>query len=50
MNDKIVDTGVRFKGYPVLLGPRDIDHKKADELVLTQLDRFLKSIFLTCVV
>ena len=41
----IVDTGVTFKGYPVLLGPRIIDDKTADKLVLTHLDRFLRREF-----
>lgn len=41
----IVDTGVTFKGYPVLLGPRLIDDKTADKLVLTSLDRFLRCEF-----
>ena len=41
----IVDTGVTFKGHPVLLGPRIIDDKTADKLVLTQLDRFLRREF-----
>jgi len=45
MDDKIVDTGITFKGYPVLLGPRNIDHNKADKFVLTQLDRFLRKHF-----
>jgi len=37
----IVDTGVRFKGHPVLLGSTK-SGRKADKLVLTRLDRFLK--------
>jgi len=41
----IVDTGVTFKGYPVLLGPRIVDDKTADKLALTLLDRFLRREF-----
>ncbi len=41
----IVDTGVTFKGYPVLLGPRLVDDRTPDKLVLTSLDRFLRKEF-----
>lgn len=41
----IVDTGVTFKGHPILLGPRRMDDKTADKLVLTSLDRFLRKEF-----
>jgi hypothetical protein len=41
----IIDTGVTFKGYPVLLGPRLVDDKAPDKLVLTSLDRFLRREF-----
>ena len=41
----IVDTGVTFKGYPVLLGPRLVDDRTAGKLVLTSLDRFLRREF-----
>lgn len=45
MTDQIIDTGIRFRGHPVLFGPRAIDNKIADKLVLTQLDRFLRKTF-----
>lgn len=37
----IIDTGMRFKGHPILLGSTKLGHK-ADKLALTQLDKFLK--------
>ena len=40
-----IDTGLRFMSYPILLGPRCIDHKMADKFVLTQLDRFVRKHF-----
>ena len=40
MDDRIVDTGLTFKGHPVLLGPSAMN-RTADALVLTHLDRFL---------
>lgn len=40
-----VDTGLTFRGYPIWLGPRDIDQKLPDKLVLTQLDRFVREHF-----
>jgi len=40
-----VDTGLVFRGHPILLGPRHIDHVMADKLVLTQLDRFIRKQF-----
>lgn len=41
----IVNTGVCFKGYPVLLGPRNLNGYKPDKIVLTHLDRFLREHF-----
>jgi len=40
-NFTVVDTGLRFKGHPILLGS-DTLHRSADKCVLTQLDRFLR--------
>jgi hypothetical protein len=40
-----IDTGVKFRGHPVLLGPRAIDGILPDKLVLTSLDRFLRKHF-----
>lgn len=45
MTDQIIDTGIRFRSHPVLFGPRVIDNKIADKLVLTQLNRFLRKTF-----
>lgn len=44
MDENIVDTGLKFKGYAFLLGPSPTG-KKPDVLALTQLDRFLKKKF-----
>ena len=41
----VTDTGLKFKGYPVLLGPNPITGCKADKLTLTRLDRFLRKHF-----
>jgi len=43
--DNITDTGLRFKGHPVLLGPSPITNQAADKLTLTRLDRFLRKHF-----
>ena len=43
--DNIVDTGLRFKGYPILFGPSPITGYKVDKLTLTRLDRFLRKHF-----
>ncbi|KKN45289.1 hypothetical protein LCGC14_0684420 [marine sediment metagenome] len=43
--DNITDTGLRFKGHPVLLGPSPISGGKADKMTLTRLDRFLRKHF-----
>jgi hypothetical protein len=40
-----VDTGLTFKGYPVLLGARKVSPQLADILILTSLDRYL---FISC--
>lgn len=40
-NFTVVDTGLRFKGHPILLGS-DTRHRSADKCVLTHLDRFLR--------
>lgn len=40
-NFTVVDTGLRFRGHPILLGS-DTLHRSADKCVLTQLDRFLR--------
>jgi hypothetical protein len=45
MSDDIIDTGLRFKGHPVLLGPSPITGHKANKLTLTRLDRFLRKHF-----
>ena len=37
----IVDTGLTFKGHPVLLGPSNPLGRTADSLVLTLLDRYI---------
>ncbi|MEE8207894.1 MAG: hypothetical protein V3T88_02920, partial [Nitrosomonadaceae bacterium] len=39
------NTGVKFRGHPVLLGPRTSDGRLPDRLILTSLDRFLKRHF-----
>ncbi len=43
--DNITDTGLKFKGHPVLLGPDPINGNAADKLTLTRLDRFLRKYF-----
>jgi len=43
--DNITDTGLRFKGHPILLGPSPITNQTADRLTLTRLDRFLRKHF-----
>lgn len=43
--DNIVDTGLRFRGHAVLLGPSLITGRAADKLALTRLDRFLRKHF-----
>ena len=40
----MVDTGLRFSGHPIFLGPLPNGHK-ADKIVLTRLDRFLRKHF-----
>jgi hypothetical protein len=42
IEDGTVDTGLVFRGYPVLLGRRSRDSMMADGITLTFLDRFLK--------
>ena len=41
----VVNTGVVFRGHPVLLGPRNLDGHRPDQLTLTRLDRFLRKHF-----
>lgn len=43
--DNVTDTGLRFKGHPVLLGPSPITGSKADRMTLTRLDRLLRKHF-----
>ncbi|KKN68788.1 hypothetical protein LCGC14_0448080 [marine sediment metagenome] len=40
-NFTVIDTGLRFRGHPILLGS-DTLHRSADKCVLTHLDRFLR--------
>ena len=40
-NFTIVDTSLRFKGHPIMLGSDRLG-RPADKLLLTRLDRFLK--------
>ena len=40
-NFTIVDTGLRFKGHPIMFGSDRLG-RPADKLLLTRLDRFLK--------
>ena len=39
--NNITNTGLMFRGHSVLLGP-SIFNRKADKLVLTNLDRYIK--------
>jgi hypothetical protein len=43
--DNMVDTGLRFRGYPIFFGPSPITGHKVDKLTLTRLDRFLRKHF-----
>ena len=44
MDENIVDTGLTFKGHPILLGSRK-NGRKCDELVLMSLERFIEKHF-----